>query len=127
MKVLVNRLAKTADDLICAVEVNGRLQYYGLQPAAFTFEGTFPLTRYFSPAHGFNVPLINDVPGHEDIEIHIVNTVADTRGCLGIADNIVSLEFIANSAAAVHEFYAAFFAAVDAGEESSITFKNVFQ
>lgn len=126
MKVLVNRLAQTGDDSICAVEVNGRLKYYGMQPKAFTFQGTFVLTKYWSPDHGAFVPLINNVPGHAGVEIHIVNTVKDTLGCLGIADNIVNEEFISNSAAAVHEFYAGFFADVAANVACSITFKNLF-
>lgn len=126
MQVLVNRIVRTKDALICTVEVNGRLRYYGMQPAAFTFEGTFRLTKYNSPDHGFPVPLINNVPGHEGVEIHIVNKVADTKGCLGIADNIINEEFISNSAEAVHEFYLAFFAAIANKEKCFITFKNLF-
>lgn len=126
MKINVFRLAKTVDDTICSVEVNGILKYYGLQPVAFTFEGTFQLTKYNSPDHGFPVPLINNVPNHQGVEIHIGNKVADTKGCLIIADNIVNEEFIANSATAVHEFYTNFFAAIGIKESCTITFKNLF-
>lgn len=126
MQVTVNRLLKTADNIICTVEVNGVLKYYGLQPVAFTFEGTFQLTKYNSPSHGFPVPLINNVPGHSGVEIHIGNKVVDTKGCLVLANDIVNNEFISNSTAAVHEFYKNFFAAIADKEKCTITFKNLF-
>lgn len=126
MNVLVNRLVKAGADIICTVEVNGRLKYYGMQPIGFTFEGTFLLTKYLSPVHGFYLPLINNVPGHEGVEIHIVNTASDTKGCLGLANNIISEEFISNSGAAIKEFYANFFEAVAQKEKNTITFKNLF-
>ncbi|HEY8657528.1 MAG TPA: DUF5675 family protein [Hanamia sp.] len=126
MNIKVNRLCKTADGLLCAVEVNGRLKYYGLQPAAFQFEGTFPLTKYLSPSHGFDVPLIVGVSGHQGLEIHVGNTVKDTIGCLIIGQNIVSLQFISVSLLAVHEFYTDFFAAIAAGEKCTINFENLF-
>lgn len=131
MRVTVNRLVATNDVWICAVEVQkagdilSRLRYYGMQPLAFNFEGTFTLVKYFSPKHQAFVPLIENVPAHEGLEIHIVNTVADTLGCLGISDNILNEEFITNSAAAVHEFYADFFAACAINEPCSINFKNL--
>jgi len=126
MQVTVNRLTQTKDDTISAVEINGRLKYYGLEILKCIPPGTYPLTRYFSPDHNFYVPLVNNVPGFEGIELHIANTVKDVKGCLGLADNIESLEDITNSWVAVTEFYTAFFADCADGIESTITYVDLF-
>jgi hypothetical protein len=126
IEILVNRITQTSDDTISTVEVDGVLKYYGLEILKCIPAGRYPVTKYFSPDHQAWMPLVNNVPGFAGIEIHIANTVKDVKGCLGIADNIVSDEYIANSAAAVHPFYADFFASLEAGHQVFITYKNLF-
>lgn len=125
MKILVNRLLQDGNT-ISAVEINGRLKYYGMEPLACIAEGTYPVTWYNSPDHGFYVPLVENVPGHRGIEIHVGNFVKDTKDCLLLAENIATLQDIANSAAAINEFYAAFEADFKAGVPCFITYKNLF-
>lgn len=43
--------------------------------------GTYPLTIRYSPKHGRLIPHVEDVPGFEEIEIHIGNFPKDTIGC----------------------------------------------
>jgi len=46
-------------------------------------EGTYKCTRYKSPkAHGEEVWLLHDVPGHSYVEIHIGNYNKDSDGCI---------------------------------------------
>lgn len=127
MKVTVNRLLQTKDNTISTIEVNGVLKYYGLEILKHIPAGTYKLTKYFSPEHQFYVPLVNGVPGFLGIELHIANSVSDLRGCLGLGDNIASLEYITNSKIAVTEFYKNFFAAIAAGENCSITYINLYE
>lgn len=44
--------------------------------------GTYRVTRYLSPARGYQVWLLHDVPGHTAIEIHKGNWNADSDGCI---------------------------------------------
>lgn len=43
--------------------------------------GTFPLTYRWSQKHGRNIWHI-EVPGRDDIEVHIGNSIIDTDGCV---------------------------------------------
>lgn len=44
--------------------------------------GSYTCVRYRSPKRGYDVFLLNGVPGRSAIEIHIGNSVHDTDGCL---------------------------------------------
>ena len=44
-------------------------------------EGTFPFDYRFSEKHGRDIWHI-EVPGRDDIEVHIGDTVIDTDGCV---------------------------------------------
>jgi len=125
MNVVVNRLLQD-NDTISTVEVNGVLKYYGIEIAKPIPSGTYKLTKYFSPEHQFYVPLVNNVPGFVGIEIHVANTVSSVKGCLGIADNIASLQDITNSTAAVNEFYPLLFADLDKWIDCFITYIDLY-
>lgn len=44
--------------------------------------GTYPAFRRLSPARGYEVFELKDVPGRSNVQIHKGNTVADTLGCI---------------------------------------------
>lgn len=44
--------------------------------------GTYDVTLYKSPHLGYKVPLLHDVDGFSEVEIHIGNVPRDTKGCL---------------------------------------------
>jgi hypothetical protein len=52
-------------------------------PVAIPAGGPYPLTQYRSPKRGFDVPLVNDVPGRSEIEIHPANWASQLEGCIG--------------------------------------------
>jgi hypothetical protein len=45
-------------------------------------EGTYEVKLQFSPVHGRNLYWLQDVPGRGAIEIHVGNTVVDSKGCI---------------------------------------------
>lgn len=45
-------------------------------------EGRYEITMYDSPRFGMRVPLLNNIPGHNYVEIHPGNTQIDTHDCL---------------------------------------------
>lgn len=52
-------------------------------------EGVYTLTKYESPKFGREVFLINNVPGHDAVEMHVGNTVKDTAGCILVGMNFI--------------------------------------
>jgi hypothetical protein len=67
--------------------------YDGNAPFAVTMEpstpiipaGTYLCTKYWSPAHQHWTFRINNVPGHEGVEIHTGVFPTDTKGCVIVA------------------------------------------
>lgn len=58
------------------------LRFYTLEPATPIPVGTYSVSLYQSPHFGRLVPLLHDVPGHTEIEIHSGNYPRDTKGCI---------------------------------------------
>ena len=44
--------------------------------------GTYSVVKYASPHFNREMPLLVDVPGRSEIEVHWGNFVSDTRGCI---------------------------------------------
>lgn len=72
---------RTGDTTMGTLTVDAIPECYTLEPFVPIPCGTYPITMYNSPRNG-RVPLLHDVPGHEWIEIHIGNTVKDTKLCI---------------------------------------------
>lgn len=51
-------------------------------PAVMIPAGVYSLSLYNSPHAGHVVPLLNDVPGRTEIEMHCGNVPCDSKGCL---------------------------------------------
>lgn len=126
MKIVVNRLIKTDLSVISTVEINNMLKYYGMEPANPIPAGTYVVKKYNSPAHGYAVPLVYNVPGHQGIEIHVGNYPKDTKNCLLLGAGYVARDFIASSKIAIDEFYKKFFACIDKNEAVYITYKDLY-
>lgn len=83
--------------------------------------GRYQITKYFSPRHQFDVPLVNNVPGFEGVEIHVGNYPKDTDGCLLLGSEKTT-DMVENSTITIAHFYQQFFAAINNGEEVWITY-----
>lgn len=123
MKCTVNRLLKSDSCWIGTFEIDGVLKYYTLDLLNVVPPGAYPLTKYFSPAHQKDVPLVNNVPGHSGIEIHVGNFPKDIKGCLLLGENM-GKEMVLNSKVAIDDFYPQFFAAIAKGEKCTITYNE---
>lgn len=63
--------------------LDGLFECYTLErPEVQILPGTYKITLYSSPIHGYKVPLLHDVPGRLFIEIHVGNYPRDTKGCI---------------------------------------------
>jgi hypothetical protein len=63
--------------------INGRFQNFTLERTAVAIPlGTYPVVNYFSPHFNRQVPLLQNVPGRGEIEMHVGNYGADTDGCI---------------------------------------------
>lgn len=83
--------------------------------------GTFPITKFFSPAHNMFVPRLMNTPGFDFAEIHTGNTDADTLACIVVGLKIVNADFISDSGKARDALYQKIFEAIDRGEPVTIT------
>ena len=50
--------------------------------------GTYTCIRYLSPKRGYVVWMLQDVPGHDHIEIHIANKQEELDGCIAIGQPV---------------------------------------
>jgi hypothetical protein len=77
--------------------------------------GTYKVTAYPSPKFGRIMPLLVDVPGRSNIEIHWLNTPSETDGCIGLGDTI-GKNFIGKSREAFDNFWAVAQGPIERGE-----------
>ena len=76
------------------------------KPGSAIPTGTYKVKVYPSPHFGRLMPLLVDVPGRSEIEIHWGNTEADTRGCILLGDSLPGANFIGKSRQAFDNFWA---------------------
>ena len=69
------------------------------------------------------MPLVNNVPGYEQIRIHPGNTDGDTLGCILVGEGR-GVNNVSMSRAAFNKFYPKLEAALKAGEKVWLTIKQ---
>ena len=84
--------------------------------------GKYTVTETYSPKFQRMMPLVNDVPGFDEIRIHVGNDPADTDGCCLVGQPTAIPDWIAESHATFGGFWAKFDAAYQAGEAVTITY-----
>lgn len=99
MNLTLTRTDHTELSTIGDLCIDGHHECWTLEPVIPIPCGTYPVTLYHSPRFDRLLPLLHNVPGHEFIEIHIGNTVADTHGCILVGVN-KSTNWIGNSGVA---------------------------
>jgi len=144
MEITVKRTIKSPNSTVSDFYIDGQRTYYGLEPVDRGLNNDMPLaqikaikvpnktavpagryrvTRQYSPKHGKDVPLVNDVKGFESVEIHVGNSPNDTEGCLLLGTDRGPDEVL-NSKAAIDAFYKKFFDTVDDDEMVFITYED---
>lgn len=93
--------------------IDGQFQCFTLEPVTRDDsvkpraipDGTYTLDIRFSPKHGRDVPHVENVPGFEEIEIHIGNFPKDTEGCC-LVGKTRSTDFVGQSHGAFDDLFA---------------------
>lgn len=95
--IIVERFSRSKDGTLSRI-IFDDMQFVGLEPYDFIVPaGNYLLTLTHSPrfsakypynkVHKSQVPLINGVPGHSGVRIHVGNYISDTQGCLLIGSS----------------------------------------
>jgi hypothetical protein len=133
MEITVSRIWKTPEATTGTISIDGQQKYFSLELPE-TFEGnqnvpdkccipagTYSVVAYSSPRRGYTVPLLENVPGRSEIEMHIGNYPKDTDGCILIGDKRINDAMIGESEIAFDLFMDEFIAALNAGEHVTLS------
>lgn len=83
MRLTVNRYPAVDEAVIGTLSIDGEFECYSLEHLAVIIPvGTYQITLYNSPHAGHIVPLLQNVPDRDLIEIHSGNSPEDSRGCI---------------------------------------------
>ena len=96
--IVVERFSRSQDGTLSRI-IFDDLKFVGLEPYDYIVPaGNYLLTLTHSPrfsakypyksVHKSQVPLVNGVPGHEGVRIHVGNYVSETQGCLLIGSSV---------------------------------------
>jgi len=78
--------------------------------------GTYKVVTYPSPKFGRLMPLLVDVPGRSNIEIHWGNVPENTEGCILLGNTLPGKDYIGTSRMAFDDFWSAAQDSMEAGE-----------
>lgn len=84
--------------------------------------GTYKVEVYPSPKFGRLMPLLMDIPGRSNIEMHWGNTPENTDGCILLGNTMPGQNFIGNSRQTFDDFWALAQGPIERGE-CTITMK----
>jgi hypothetical protein len=127
MKLLVTRTDFTSLSTEGELSVDGQPFGYTLEPPKRDTKpcaipvGTYDVTIRWSPKHGRLIPHVENVPGFEDIEIHIGNFPKDTEGCLLVGQK-PGTDFVSGSKVKFDQLFQAMTEAKAAGDPITITY-----
>lgn len=78
--------------------------------------GTYKVTAYPSPKFKRIMPLLVDVPGRSNIEVHWGNVPENTEGCILLGDSLPGANFLGDSRQAFDNFWARAQGPIERGE-----------
>jgi Family of unknown function (DUF5675) len=96
MRLRLDPFTRSSKSTISKLFVNEVFECYVLEPASPIPAGVYEIKLQHSTRFGRIMPFLQNVPGHEGIEIHMGNTSADTRDCL-LVGRTVSTDFVGQS------------------------------
>ena len=80
-------------------------------PGSCIPQGIYPVVAYLSPKFGRTMPLLQNVPGRSEIEMHWGNTAEDTNGCI-LLGRTRDTDYIGESRMAFDSFWERFMPAL---------------
>ena len=126
MKLLVTRTTFTQFSVGGTLTIEGHT-FYTLEPPKRDEKpraipcGTYDVTIRWSEKHKRLVPHVENVPGFEEIEIHIGNFPKDTLGCL-LVGQAAGTDQVVGSRLAFDALFRILSDAKEAGEPITITY-----
>ncbi|TGE23547.1 DUF5675 family protein [Hymenobacter metallicola] len=132
MHLTLKRTTFTSESTIGQLSIDGQFECYVLEdvvrkPSTTKVygktaipAGTYPVTITHSNRFGRLMPLLGGVPGFAGIRIHSGNTAADTEGCL-LVGTTQARDFVGNSRTAYARLYMKIKAAIDRGNQVTIS------
>lgn len=105
MKWVVQRRSSDPEAVTGELLIDGQHECWTLEPPYGPASvkpraipaGSYPLTVRFSLEHQRLLPHVEDVPGFEEVEIHVGNFPKDTKGCT-LVGTVQGKDFILRSA-----------------------------
>jgi len=96
IQLILKRVSKTnlgTFGVLLELVADGEVPYcVTLEPVVpIIVPGKYYCTKYLSPKRGYEVYLLNNVPGHSFVEIHVGNTIKDTEGCILVGSSFAPI------------------------------------
>ena len=92
----------SSKSILGALFINKLFQCYTLEPFDCIPYGEYDVVPYPSAKFGLIVPMLENVPGRTNIEIHVGNLPRDTEGCILVGKER-GIDCLASSRAAFNE------------------------
>lgn len=102
MQLLLQRMWLSSKSIIGSLFVDNLFQCYTLEPFDCIPYGTYRVVPYPSPKFGSIVPLLENVPNHSYVEIHVGNWPRDTTSCILVGKER-GIDCLSSSRAAFNE------------------------
>lgn len=135
MKITVTREIFDDQCSIGSMDVDDKPQCYTLEPmtrpegaekvfgkTAIPY-GKYPVTITFSGHFQRDMPLVNNVPGFDEIRIHPGNWPSNTEGCclVGVTKGV---DMVGNSVAAFEPLFTKIKSSIDSGDTVTIEYTH---
>src|SRR5216684_5973699 len=116
----LTRISTTKDAIIGFLTVDGVWECYTLENRELCIPlGTYPVEIYASPHAGHLVPILQNVPGRDYVEIHCGNVYTDSKGCI-LVGQAYNDDTIQNSRLAFAHLFPQIESAINNGDSVSI-------
>ncbi len=121
MQIDVVRVTTTRDAIFGSLSVNGVFECDTLENRDLCIPlGTYPVQIYDSPHAGHPVPILENVPGRDYIEIHCGNLSQDCKGCILLGQSYTQ-DSLVDSRLAFDHLFPQIQAAIAQGETVTLT------
>lgn len=117
MELTLNRLPESNGGIPGTITCNPPFSCSTLEnPALCIPAGTYSLTVYDSPHAGHPVPLLQDVPDRDEIEIHCGNYPCDSKGCILVGSMVDTTGMLQDSRDTFDRLFPLIYSSVERGE-----------
>ena len=126
MKLTLNRKPSTEYSTPGELSIGDKFECFTLEPPVRIDKpnaiavGEYRVVIVYSPKHGRMLPILQDVPDHNGIEIQIGNYPEDTLGCILVGKE-EGVDHVIHSYVAFNEVFSKISNAIGSGDTVTIT------